>query len=73
MPSRERFGIIRKKLEQHGWTLVRIGRSSHYIFKGKGREVLSIPVHGGRWVKPFYVKAIDKAIRELEREEGQGE
>lgn len=71
MPSEVRFADVRKKLEHHGWTLERIN-GSHHHFRGEGREPITIPVHRGR-VKAIYVKAIDKAIRALEREEEQGE
>lgn len=60
MASEERFAAVRRLLEKHGWTLVRIS-GSHHIFKKPGGQDVSIPVHGGK-VKPFYVRQIKKLI-----------
>ncbi len=60
MPSEERFAVIKKTLEDHGWVLVRIN-SSHHVFKKPGASQASIPVHHGK-VKPFYVRQVKKLI-----------
>jgi predicted RNA binding protein YcfA (HicA-like mRNA interferase family) len=60
MPSEERFAVVRKMLEDHGWVLVRIS-SSHHVFKKSGSPDASIPVHHGK-VKPFYVRQVKKLI-----------
>lgn len=60
MPSEERFAVVKKILERHGWVLVRIS-SSHHVFKKPGAPDLSIPVHHGK-VKPFYVRQVKKLI-----------
>lgn len=62
MPSEVRFAVVRKLLEDGGWTLVRINGSHHYFTKA-GSTPLSIPVHGNK-VKPVYVKQIRKQIEE---------
>jgi predicted RNA binding protein YcfA (HicA-like mRNA interferase family) len=49
-------------LEGAGYSLVRIS-GSHHIFAKPGCELVSIPVHRGK-VKPFYVRQIEKIIRE---------
>jgi len=63
MASEVRFAEIRKILEQHGWTFVRI-RGSHHHFRGEGRPPIVIPVHRGR-VKAVYVREVEQAIREI--------
>lgn len=68
MPSDSRFADVRKKLESHGWQLSRI-RGSHHVFTGENRPVIPIPVHKGK-VKHAYVRLIEKAIKEIERQEG---
>jgi predicted RNA binding protein YcfA (HicA-like mRNA interferase family) len=60
MPSEERFAVVRKLLEQHGWLLVRIS-GSHHVFKKPGAPDVSIPVHRGK-VKPFYVRQVKKLV-----------
>jgi predicted RNA binding protein YcfA (HicA-like mRNA interferase family) len=60
MASEERFAVVRKLLEDHGWCLTRIG-SSHHIFEKAGQSLISVPVHHGR-VKPAYVRKIRKII-----------
>jgi predicted RNA binding protein YcfA (HicA-like mRNA interferase family) len=58
MPSEERFAVVKKTLESHGWSLVRIS-GSHHVFKKPGAADVSIPVHHGK-VKPFYVRQVKK-------------
>lgn len=65
MASEVRFADIRRLLERHGWTLVRIN-GSHHIFQGEDRPLVSIPVHGGRF-QPQYVRQVEKAITEVVR------
>ena len=60
MASEERFPVVWKLLERHGWMLVRIN-SSHHVFKKPGAPDVSIPVHHGK-VKPFYVRQVKKLI-----------
>jgi predicted RNA binding protein YcfA (HicA-like mRNA interferase family) len=60
MPSPVRFAIIRKKLEDAGWRLVRIS-GAHHIFDRPGGPLISIPVHHGQ-VKPFYAKKVEQII-----------
>lgn len=66
MSNTVRFAEIRRKLEQHGWSLERVAGSHHY-FTGPGRPPLSIPVHGGR-VKLNYDRQADKAILALRKQ-----
>ena len=68
VPSDKRFALISSRLENHGWELIRI-KGSHHVFKGEGRPLISIPVHKGR-VKAVYVRQVEAAIREIEREQG---
>ena len=60
MASEERFSEVRKLLEAHGWSLVRI-RGSHHIFTKPGRTPISIPVHKNK-VKPVYGAKVRKII-----------
>ena len=60
MPSEERFAVVKRALEDHGWVLIRIA-GSHHIFKKTGAPDVSIPVHRGK-VKPFYVRQVKKLI-----------
>ena len=62
MASEERFAVIRKMLEDHGWRLTRIS-SSHHIFEKTGQSLISIPVHHGK-VKPSYVRKIHKILEQ---------
>jgi predicted RNA binding protein YcfA (HicA-like mRNA interferase family) len=60
MPSEVRFADIRRFLEQHGYTFVRI-TSSHHIFSKPGAPQVSLPVHKGR-VQPVYIHRIEKTL-----------
>jgi predicted RNA binding protein YcfA (HicA-like mRNA interferase family) len=60
MPSEVRFAEVRKFLEHHGWTLVRIS-GSHYIFRKEGEQGITIPVRRGE-VLPVYVRKVEKAV-----------
>jgi predicted RNA binding protein YcfA (HicA-like mRNA interferase family) len=60
MPSPVRFAVVRKLLESHGWTLVRV-KGSHHQFTKPGERTLVITVHGGK-VQPVYVQQIEKII-----------
>ena len=62
MASEERFAVVRKMLEDHGWVLTRIS-SSHHIFEKPGQSLISIPVHHGK-VKPAYVRKIRKILEQ---------
>ena len=62
MPSEVRFRDVRRKLEEHGWTLNRIS-GSHHIFRKEGEQHITIPVHKGRG-QPVYVRKVEKAIGE---------
>jgi len=66
MPPESRFADVRKKLESHGWQLSRI-KGSHHVFTGENRPLVTISVHRGK-VKHAYVKLIEKAIKEIERQ-----
>jgi predicted RNA binding protein YcfA (HicA-like mRNA interferase family) len=71
MPSDVRFAVVRKMLEDHGWTLIRI-RGSHHIFQKPGTGIMPIPVHHQK-VKASYVRQIEKIFRlENTGEEGSG-
>jgi predicted RNA binding protein YcfA (HicA-like mRNA interferase family) len=70
MATDTRFAIVRRQLEAHGWTLVRIS-DSHHIFKKPGAPLLSIPVHHNR-VKTAYVRQVQKLIQEAEQQEQEG-
>jgi predicted RNA binding protein YcfA (HicA-like mRNA interferase family) len=62
MSSEVRFAEVRRMLERAGYTLVRVSGSRH-LFEKAGQELLSIPVHRGK-VKPFYVRQVEKIVRE---------
>ena len=62
MPSEMRFAELRRLVEKHGWSLIRV-RGSHHVFKKPDGSTYSIPVHHGK-VKPFYVREIKKQIGE---------
>ena len=68
MPSEVRFPVVRKMLEEAGWSLDRIG-GSHHTFVKAGQRSLPIPVHGGK-VDPIYVRQVEKII--AEGQAGQG-
>lgn len=68
MGTEERFSLLRKLLEQHGWALTRIS-GSHHVFTKPDNLPISIPVHRGR-VKAVYVHKIEKIIAEEERGKG---
>jgi predicted RNA binding protein YcfA (HicA-like mRNA interferase family) len=59
VPSPERFAVVRRILEDKGYTLSRI-TGSHHIFTKPGQPHLSVPVHGGK-VKAHYVREAKKA------------
>jgi predicted RNA binding protein YcfA (HicA-like mRNA interferase family) len=59
MPSPVRFAKIRKHLERHGWTLVRISGSHHTFTKPGELRPLVIPVHQGK-VDAIYEKQARK-------------
>ena len=59
MPSEVRFADIRRSLEQHGWTLIRIKGSHHHFCKEGEARLITLAVHKGR-VAPEYVKQIKK-------------
>ena len=61
------FRTIKKLLESNGWYLNRV-RGSHHIFKHERLPTVSIPVHKNQ-VKAFYVKEIEKLIREAEAQD----
>ena len=58
MPSEKRFGVIKKMLEDKGYTFSHV-RGSHHIFTKPDTCHFSVPVHNGK-VKPYYVKQIEK-------------
>ena len=60
MPSEVRFAVVRRALEQHGYTLARVS-GSHHVFAKAGSPIVVIPVHGNR-VKPRYVAALEKQL-----------
>ncbi len=68
MARDSKFLELQRILESNGWELIRI-KGSHHVFKGEGRPLLSIPVHKGR-VKAVYIRQIEAAIREVERQQG---
>jgi len=61
MPSEARFALVRKALEQHGWTLERT-KGSHHRFTKPGEQPITVAVTNGRWVKPVYVREIEKQL-----------
>jgi predicted RNA binding protein YcfA (HicA-like mRNA interferase family) len=62
MASEVRFAELRRFVEKHGWTLIRI-RGSHHVFQKPDGSSYSIPVHHGK-VKPAYVREVKKQIGE---------
>jgi len=60
MPAEQRFAEIRRELERHGWSLVRIN-GSHHIFEKPNESLLVLPVHHGK-VKPAYVRRLKKIL-----------
>jgi predicted RNA binding protein YcfA (HicA-like mRNA interferase family) len=70
MASEEPFSVVRKRLEQAGYRLVRIS-GSHHIFERIDRTLVSIPVHRGK-VKPFYVRQIQRIIEIEENPPAEG-
>jgi predicted RNA binding protein YcfA (HicA-like mRNA interferase family) len=59
MPSPVRFAKVRRYLESHGWTLVRISGSHHTFTRSGERRPLVIPVHHGK-VDAIYEKQAHK-------------
>jgi hypothetical protein len=70
MATDERFADLKRLLERNGWTHVR-ARGSHHVFKGEGRALIVLPVHGGR-VKAVYAREVRKAIDALGKAEEEG-
>ena len=62
MPSDVRFSEIRRRVEAHGWVLVRV-RGSHHVFQLPDGRIYVVPVHKGK-VKYAYVREIQKLIDE---------
>jgi len=62
MSGEVRFAVVRKLVEKHHWSLIRI-RGSHHVFRKPDGSTYSIPVHHGK-VKPFYVREIKKQVGE---------
>ena len=62
MPSDVRFSEIRRLVQKHGWTLVRI-RGSHHIFRLPDGRIYVVPVHRNK-VKYAYVREIEKLVEE---------
>jgi predicted RNA binding protein YcfA (HicA-like mRNA interferase family) len=60
MPSEVRFAVLRRILENNGWTLIRI-TGSHHVFKKAGAPDVVLPVHRAK-VKPYYVRQIEKLV-----------
>lgn len=60
MPSEVRFAVVRKLLENDGWTFQRV-KGSHHQFTKPGHRTYSVPVHQGK-VLPFYVQAVEKLV-----------
>lgn len=67
MPSPVRFAVVRRMLENAGWTFERIS-GSHHNFTKPGRRTYPVPVHKGK-VDPVYVRAIEKLIAEDQADE----
>ena len=67
MASEQRFSIVKKTLESHGWVLARIS-GSHHIFTKPGRTPISIPVHHNK-VNPVYVQRVQKLLEKDASEE----
>lgn len=51
-----KYRDVKRELEKQGFKYVR-GKSSHYIFKNKTGETISIPYHPGKGVSPVVVQA----------------
>ena len=62
MPSDVRFSEIRRRVEAHGWILVRI-RGSHHIFQLPDGRSYVVPVHRNK-VKYVYVREIERLLEE---------
>jgi predicted RNA binding protein YcfA (HicA-like mRNA interferase family) len=60
MPGEMKLSEFLNKAAGLGWALVRISGSHHILKNPRLSRTLAIPVHGGK-VKPFYVKALEKA------------
>jgi len=71
MPSEVRFAVIKKLLEDHGWTFDRVS-GSHHIFTKPDRINISIPVHRNK-VKPRYVRIVQKIIETDGKEPVEGD
>lgn len=59
MPSKARFADLRRCLEHHGWTLVRIKGSHHHFTKEGEPRLITVAVHQGK-VPAVYIKQIKK-------------
>ena len=70
MPSPVRFAIVRRMLEEAGWSLARIA-GSHHVFTKPGRRSYPLPVHRGK-VNPEYVRAVEKLIENDAADEHSG-
>lgn len=60
MPSEVALRDLKRRLNEHGWTLDRIN-GSHHVFVKEGEGHITVPVHKGR-VKPVYVRKIEKHL-----------
>ena len=58
MPSQARFAVVRKMLEERGYSFVR-SRGSHFTFDRPGGPLVVVPVRHGK-VKYDYVRKIKK-------------
>lgn len=67
MPSEVRFAVVRRRLEQNGWTLNRT-KGSHHVFTQEGQRLFSIPVHKKR-VRAVYLREINAEIARLDQED----
>jgi predicted RNA binding protein YcfA (HicA-like mRNA interferase family) len=63
MPQEMRFSIVRKLLEDHGWTFVRFSENAHATFEKPGQQLLIVPVKKMK-VKACYASRIKKACEE---------
>jgi predicted RNA binding protein YcfA (HicA-like mRNA interferase family) len=60
MPSDVRFSEIRRRVEAHGWVLVRV-RGSHHVFRLPDGRIYVVSVHRNK-VKYVYVREIEKLL-----------
>jgi len=51
-----------KILEQHGWQLSRIKGSHHIYVNPKNNNIISLPIHGNKPLRPGILKGMMKLM-----------